>query len=250
MRYAADKRGRKYMNNEIKRNFSHKLNLQLFAEPLPTDPPADPLLDPPADPPKKLELTQEEFDAKIAERIARERKKYVDYEELKTKLSTFESAEEARRLAALSETERLQAEKDAAVKEAEDARTSASDQLTKANERIIKSEFKAMARELGVRVDALDDAFTLSDKTGVSVDDEGIVIGIKEAIDALLVAKPFLAETPVIKPKQIGGPTHIDDKAPQKTKEQLLADAAEKARKSGRIEDRAAYAALKDELNK
>lgn len=237
------------MTNEIKCNLPYKLDLQMFAEDPPVDPPAIPPVDPPADPPKKLELTQEEFDAKIAERLARERKKYVDYDELKTKLTALEQAEEERKKAAMSEQERLQTEKDAAEKKALEAEESAQKVLTSANQRLIKAEFKALAREAGVRADALEDAFKLAELTTVSVDDDGNVEGVSDVITALVAAKPYLAEPTKKEPRNIGGGNNPDPK-PDKTKEQLLTDAADKARKTGRIEDRMAYAALKEELNK
>jgi hypothetical protein len=232
------------MSNEIKRKFPLTLDLQLFAE----DPPIDPPIDPPVDPPKKLELTQEEFDAKIEERLARERKKYAGHDELKTKLATLELAEEERKKAEMSDKERSDADTAAAVKRAEDAESERDRALLTANQRLINAEFRAVARELNIRPDALDAALKLADLTPVKVDDEGNVVGAKEAVQALITNSPYLVEKP--KPKTIGDPNGNDDEKPDKTKEQLLKEAAEKARKSGRIEDRIAYADLKEELSK
>jgi hypothetical protein len=59
----------------------------------------------------------------------------------------------------------------------------------------------------------------------------------------------FLAETK--KPqKQIGEATNSPKETADKTSEQLLRDAAEKAKASGKPEDRAAYANLKRALRK
>jgi hypothetical protein len=231
----------------MKRKFPLSLDIQMFA----TDPPADPPQDPPADPPaKKLEMTQEELDRMIADRITRERKKFADYDDIKTKLSDHEKAEEARKLADMSDKERLEAEKADALEKAQAAEESRDKALTAANQRLIKSEFRALARESGIRADALDDAFKLADTSAVSVDDDGNVIGVKDVIEALVKDKPYLAEAKKETPKKIGeGTNHSDDKT-QKTAEQLLADAADKARRSGRVEDRMAYAALKSELGK
>lgn len=228
--------------NEINRKYTLPLNLQLFAE---EDPPADPPQDPPA--PKKIELTQEELDAKITERLARERKKYADYDDLKTRLTAFEEAEEARKKEQMTEKERLEAEKADALKRAEDAAAERDKALTAANQRLIKAEFRAQARELGVRADALDDAYTLADLSAVKVDDDGNVVGAKGVVEALLKNKPFLAEVKK-QPREIGGGNNPEGKA-DKTKEQLLAAAADKARRTGREEDRAAYALLKRELS-
>ncbi|MEV5028509.1 scaffolding protein [Paenibacillus sp. LPE1-1-1.1] len=228
----------------IKRTYKHTLNLQMFAEdPDPKDPPADP----PA--PKKLELTQDEFDAKIEERLARERKKYADYDDLKSERDRLKSEEDARKAAAMTEQERLQAERDEATRKATEATESATKATTAANQRIIRTEFRLLAKESGIRADALDDAYKLADLTGAAVDEEGNVTGVEDVIKALVAAKPYLAEAPKKEPRQVGGPSGGDPK-PDKTKEQLIAEAAEKARRTGKIEDRMAYAALKEELNK
>ncbi|MCD9024322.1 scaffolding protein [Cohnella silvisoli] len=232
------------MPNENKRKFPLNMNLQLFAD----EPPIDPPIDPPVDPPKKLELTQEEFDAKIEERLARERKKYAGHDEMKTKLAALEQAEEDRKKAEMSDKERADADTAAAIKRAEDAEADRDRALTAANQRLINAEFRAVARELNVRPDALDDALKLADLTSIKVDEEGNVVGVKDAVQALITNKPYLVEKP--KPKNIGGPNGDGDEKPDKTKEQLLKEAAEKARKSGRIEDRIAYADLKEELSK
>jgi hypothetical protein len=241
------------MLNEVQsdnlRKFRHSLDIQLFAQD-PTDPPADPPADPPK-PPEKVVFTAEqqaEVDRIASERAQRERKKFADYDDLKTKLSTLETAEAERAKAAMTETERVQAEKDDALKRAQEAEAQRTEALSKADKRVIKSEFKALAREMGVRADALDDAHVLADLTGVSVDDEGNVVGAKEAVEALMAAKPYLAEVAKKEPKSIGNPSNPNPDQAAKTKEQLLKDAADKARTSGRPEDMAAYSALKIEL--
>lgn len=196
--------------------------------------------------PGKVEFTPEqqaEIDRMVSDRLARQAKKYADYDDLKTKVTTFEQAEEERRKAAMSEKDRLEAEKAEALRKADEAEGKAQSTLEAANKRMIKAEFRALARELGVRADALDDAYVLSDLAAVVVDDDGNIDGVQGAVEALLKAKPYLAETKT-KPKTIGdGNNPKDDE--QKTNEQVLAEAAEKARKSGKPEDFAAYSALK-----
>ncbi|WP_052759480.1 hypothetical protein [Paenibacillus sp. DMB20] len=81
--------------------------------------------------------------------------------------------------------------------------------------------------------------------SGVTVDEDGNAQGVEEAVKALVETHPYLTEK--TQPKQIGGASGGADPT-DKSKEQLLADAAEKARKSGRLEDQAAYAKLKREL--
>ncbi|MFC4103607.1 phage scaffolding protein [Paenibacillus xanthanilyticus] len=233
------------MINEIKRKFPLVLDMQLFAEG--DDDGGDDTKPDPEPPVKKVEMTQAELDALIAREKGRVKSKYADYDDVKTQLAAFKEAEEERKKADMSEKERLEAEKADALKRAEDAATERDKALTAANQRLIKAEFRALARELGVRADALDDAFTLADLSAVKVDDEGAIEGVKDVVEALLKNKPFLAGQ--TKPREIGDNKGPEDK-PDKTKEQLLAAAAEKARRTGRIEDRMAYSALKEQLNK
>lgn len=200
------------------------------------------------DPSKRtVTMTQAELDALIGREKGRAVKKFADYDDLKTKLSTFEQAEEERRKADMSEKERLEAEKAEALKKAEDAAAERDKALESAKQRLIKTEFRALARELGVRADALDDAYKLADLSAVAVDDEGTATGVEDVVKALLTAKPYLAEQAKPQPKIIGESNNPDEKS-EKTKEQLLQEAADKARMSGRLEDQAAYAKLKREL--
>ncbi|MEW9697951.1 scaffolding protein [Paenibacillus sp. SI8] len=199
---------------------------------------------------RMVTMTQADLDALIAREKARAKKPFADYDDIKAERERLKQAEAERSKAELSEKERLEAEKKEAVDKAQAAEEAREKALTTANQRLIKSEFRALARESGIRPDALDDAFKLADTSAVSVDDDGNVVGVKDVIEALVKDKPYLAEVkkePT--PKKIGeGTNHADDKT-QKTAEQLLADAADKARKSGRIEDQVTYAALKRELS-
>ncbi|WP_139074660.1 scaffolding protein [Paenibacillus elgii] len=178
----------------------------------------------------KVEFTPEqqaEIDRMVSDRLARQAKKYADYDDLKTKVTTFEQAEEDRLKAAMSEKDRLEAEKAEALKKAEEAEGKAQSTLDAANKRMIKAEFRALARELGVRADALDDAFVLADLTAVTVDDDGNIDGVQGAVEALLKAKPYLVAEAKTKPKTIGEPSNpTQDEI--KTLEQQLAEAQKK----------------------
>lgn len=231
------------MNNEANR-YRYPLNLQLFAEPDPTPDP-DPQPDPSPEPEKTF--TQAELDEIVAKRLARDRKGREDYDDIKAKLAEIEKAEEERKKAEMTAAERLEAERAEALKAAEDAKAERDKALTAANQRLIKAEFRAIARELNIRTDALDDAYVLADLSAVQVDDDGNIAGVKDVVEALLTNKPFLADQPKPQPKPIGGASGGGEPA-DKTKEQLLKEAADKARKSGRIEDQAAFAKLKREL--
>lgn len=85
--------------------FRFPIDLQYFSEPAPepNDPPAE---SPAADPEPTKTFSQEDLDKIVADRIARERKKYADYEDVKKKAEEYEKALEEKRLAELSEKER------------------------------------------------------------------------------------------------------------------------------------------------
>lgn len=195
-------------------------------------------------------FTQEELDKILADRIARERKKldkYADYDDVKKKAEELERLEKERKEAEMSEVEKLQARLEELQAKANEAEETKSKTLEAANKRLIKSEFRLVAKELGVRKDALDDAFVLSDLNGVEVDKEGNVVGVKEALESLKKAKAYL----------FGGQNYADPtpgqheasrKESQDAMLKQLKDAEAKAKKSGRIEDRIAYVELKKKL--
>lgn len=72
-----------------------------------------------------------------------------------------------------------------------DGGVDASALLAQAGERLIAAE----VREYGARVGLVDAeaALALMDRSGIAVDGDGTVSGVKEALDALLAAKPYLA---------------------------------------------------------
>lgn len=110
----------------------------------------------------------------------------------------------------------------------------------------IRNAFITKAQEANIAY--IDDALKLADLSNVTVDDEGVK-GIDEVIKNLVETKPFLLKQQSNQPKQIGEPSNYGGKDSQKTAEQLLAEAAEKAKKSGKIEDLAAYQKLKRVLD-
>ncbi|WP_178023026.1 scaffolding protein [uncultured Paenibacillus sp.] len=230
------------MNTETTPVYRYPLNLQLFAE---NGPPADPEPTPEPAPEPKL-VPQDEVDRIVADRLARERKKYADYDDIKAKLAALEQAEEERKKAEMSEAERLAAELEEARKKAQEAEEAKSAALTSANQRLINAEFRALARDANIPADRLDAALKLADLSAVTVSEDGNVTGAKEAVEALVTAHGYLVEK--AQPKPIGGASGAEP-TPEKTKEKLLEAAAEKARKSGRLEDQVAYAKLKRELN-
>ena len=215
------------MTDAIKPNFRFPIDIQWFSEPEPDtlpDPDGDDS-QPAADTEPAKMFTQEDLEKKIAERLTRERKKYADYDDLKKKAEEYEQAEAERKKAEMTAQERLEAERAEALRKAQEAEEAAQRSMSTANQRLIKSEFKLLAKEAGVRADALEDAFKLADVSGVTVDEDGNVDGVKAVIEALIAGKPYLVEQAKKEPKTIGGPTGYatDDEA--KTLEAQLEEA-------------------------
>jgi len=199
--------------------------------------------------PESKTFTQEELDKIVADRIARERKKiekFADYDDLKTKASEYEKALEEKRLAELSAQER--AEELAKKYEAErnDFEKQLKDYQTKAERQKIENAFIKAAPGVNIPVDRIDAALKLADLAAVTIGENGVE-GLEDVMNALVTNYSFLADTK--KPqKQIGEATNSLRDTAEKTSEQLLRDAQDKAKRTGRIEDRMAVAALKREL--
>jgi len=177
---------------------------------------------------RTVTMTQAELDALIGREKGRATKKYADYDDLKAERDRLKSEEDARKAASMTEQERLQAERDEAVSKATEATEAATNATTAANQRIVRTEFRLLAKEAGVRADALDDAFKLADTTSVTVGEDGEVVGVSDVIAALIAAKPYLAEVPKKEPRQIGEPSNYPPNDAVKTLEQQLEDAKQK----------------------
>lgn len=196
------------------------------------------------DQPKKLELTQEELDSIITKRVSRTESKYADYGEVKEKLAAYEKAEQEKADAELTELDRIKKELEA-KSEVEKTLTQQIEDLKKAGEQEkITNAFIKSATSADIAY--LDDALRLADLSGVSVED-GKVVGVDDVVKALVEQKPFLIAQ---KQKAIGQSTNSGTDKIDKTPDQLIKEAEEKARKSGRVEDRAAVAQLKRQFRK
>jgi hypothetical protein len=196
-------------------------------------------------------FTQAELDKIVADRIARERKKtekFADYDELKTKASEYEKAIEEKRLAELSAQERaeeiakkFEVERNEYAKQLEDLKSQAQ------REKIVNAFIKA-APGVNIPSDRIDAALKLADLSAVTVGENGVE-GLDTVMGTLVEQYSFLAETK--KPqKAIGEATNSQRDTSEKTSEQLLRDAAEKAKRSQKMEDKIAYATLKAQLSK
>jgi hypothetical protein len=205
----------------------------------------------PENKPEVKTFTQDELDKIVADRIARERKKvekFADYDDLKTKASEYEKALEEKRLAELSAQERaeeiakkFEAERNEYAKQLEELKTQAQ------REKIVNAFIKA-APGVNIPADRIDAALKLADLSAVNIGENGVE-GLEDVMNALVTNYSFLAE--VKKPQRpIGEATNSLKDTSEKTGEQLLKEAAEKAKRSQKIEDKIAYAALKAQLGK
>lgn len=106
-----------------------------------------------------------------------------------------ERAKEAEKLKAEAEkAEKKQLEEQNKFKELyEKSEAEKADLQNRVKEVAIRSAIQAQASELGV-VD-LEAAYLLSDKTSITVNEDGTVDGAKEVIEALISAKPYLAKS-------------------------------------------------------
>lgn len=153
-------------------------------------------------------------------------------------------AEEERQRAEMTEIERLQAD----LKAKEEAEQALAEQLAQAQaaakQERIRNAFITAAQSAGIAY--IDDAYRLADLSTVTVGEDGTVSGVSEVVASLVESKPFLLKQKT-QPNPIGDSTNSGNTG-GKTAEQLLAEAAAKAKASGKLEDQAAYAKLKREL--
>lgn len=150
-------------------------------DPTPTpapDPTPDPT--PAADPPAFAAITsQEDFDRRIQDRIARVKATPPsDYEDLKAKAAKLAELEEANK----TELEKAQERAEKAERDA----TAAAElvQRTKTDSAIV-----AEAAKRGADTDVV---VSLLDRSAVEFDSDGAPTNIADAVDALLKDKPFL----------------------------------------------------------
>lgn len=131
-------------------------------------------------------FTQDELDRIVGQRVASERKKYPDYDELKAKAAKadeLESAQKSELQKANDRAEKAEKERDTAIAERDAAKE-------EAQESKIAVEVLAEAQKAG----AIDprDVLGLLPKGKVTIGDDGQVAGHEDAVKALLEGKPHL----------------------------------------------------------
>jgi hypothetical protein len=194
-------------------------------------------------------FTQDEVNKLLADRVARANKKlekFADYDDLQAKLSAFEKAEKERKEAEMTELERYQAQLSEKDGHAQSLTKQLEELQTQMQQEKIVNAFIKAAPGVNIPSDRLDAALKLIDTSAVSIED-GKVVGLEDAMNALVEQYGFLAETK--KPqKPIGEPSNSPKDTTDKTNEQLLKEAANKVKRTQTIEAKVAYAALKAKL--
>ncbi len=126
-------------------------------------------------------FTQAEVERLITERLAREAKKYADYDKIKAELKRLQEASR-------SDTDRLQ-------ETVNDLTAKFAEAESRAKSNLVKSAIVAGA----ARLDFNDpqDAYRLLDAGGFEVADDGSVEGLDGALQKLLSEKPYLRKQAV-----------------------------------------------------
>lgn len=128
-------------------------------------------------------FTQEELDRIVSDRLGRERKKLTDL---------FGEDPEKVAQALKEQKDKEKSETDKLREQATQAEAKAKAAEERAKTALIEAAFVVAAKEANI-VDP-EDALKLADLGQVQVDDQGTVKGVKEAIEALTKAKPYLVK--------------------------------------------------------
>lgn len=155
-------------------------------------------------------FTQDDVDRVVKERLARERGKYTDYDELKAKAGKLDEIEAAN-----------QSELEKAQQAAEKAKTEGAQAIERANGRLVRAEL--LSALTAANVSKPEVLLAAIDKTGLAVNDDGSVTGVEEVVKAFVDANPeFVGGKEVRKPESAdqgargNGPGQI-------TQEQMIA---------------------------
>lgn len=137
-------------------------------------------------------LTQDEVDKIVEARLARERKKFSDYEDLKSKAAKLAEIEADQ----LSEIEKAQ-------KRAADAEAEAAELKDRIKSSSLRSALLAEAAKPDRNIvdpGAVVDFLTGSDSDLVDIDDEGTPTNVADAMDQLLAKRNYLVAAGSPKP--------------------------------------------------
>lgn len=143
---------------------------------------------PPAQPPQATgkTFTQEEVNRIMNETKKEVRSKFADYEDLKAKAAKLAEIE----LSQMSEAEKLQKQLEAAQQAIARAEQDRLNALETVKQSTIRSAVVSKAAELNF--ENPEDAYSLLDKTGLSLNDAGQVEGVEAALKSLAETKKYL----------------------------------------------------------
>lgn len=198
--------------------------------------------------PEKV-FTQDEVNKLLAERVARANKKldkFADYDDIKAKLDEFLNQDEERKRSELTEIDRYKSDLDKTAGERDAHSKTIAELQSQIRNQAITHEFFKVATSMNVQY--LDDAHKLADLSAVTVGEDGRVEGVEDVVKALVEHKPFLVAQK--QPQKLGEPTGGHKDTADKSAEQMLEDARLKAQRTGRMEDKVAFAELKNKLGK
>lgn len=157
-----------------------RFDLQLFADP-PSDPPADPPADPPSDDKK---FNQEDVNKIVQDRVSRAEKKaqkdlakQLGYDSVEAMTAALDKSKPPKKVDDPVDVDAL-------------LETKLKEERDKTFKRLVNSEVKALANELGFA--DWEDALALADVSQVKEDEKGNIVGVKEALEALAKKKPHL----------------------------------------------------------
>jgi uncharacterized protein involved in type VI secretion and phage assembly len=136
--------------------------------------------------PAAKSYSPEEMERIIAQRVNKAKQGFADYDDLKAKAARADELEQAQQ----TETDKLRSK---AERESQ-KRAEAEEKASKAQQRAQTALMRAAVVAAASQLNAADpgDVFTLLDKSSLSIDDDDSVSGAREAVDALLKAKPHL----------------------------------------------------------
>ena len=138
------------------------------------------------EPDRERTFRQSEMDAIIHDRLERERKKFADYDTIKSELDQLKADADKRKKAEMSEIEKLQSELSEAQQERENA-------VARVLELTTRTAIEREAAKAGFHDPS--DAYALLDWDEFEVQDDGTVKGVEDAVKRLAEAKPHLVKS-------------------------------------------------------
>jgi chromosome segregation ATPase len=196
-------------------------------------------------------FTQAEVNAIVQDRLSRMEKKYSDklskLSEYEKQIAEFNKQAEEKRRAEMSELDKLKedlAKKDELLQQLTQEKDGI---LGKFRTQTINTAFKEVAAKHDI--EHLNAAMKLAKEelSALEVDEDGNVEGIEEMVKKLVEENPFLVSQKQPK-KPVGAPTNPANRAEEKSSEQRIKEAYEKAKRTGNPEDLLAYRKLKRQL--